>query len=143
MSDNSSSYLLVFQCFDSRAAVFIYYTFFIIKILLILPLCILILYLGHRRWRQQNITTTMSHSDFFTYQMAAVELTSVVASIFFFCGAYTDLPMMTKVGLYVSTMTFPGEMLFHILTCVERYLAVVHPVTYLGLRQSAFLFSVF
>ncbi|XP_044040228.1 uncharacterized protein LOC122870237 [Siniperca chuatsi] len=135
-SSNSSLYLLFYHCFDSRTAVFIYTTYLNIKILLGLPLSILIFYLGHRQWRRQSSTTRTSHSDVFTYHLAAIELTTVVAFIFFFCGSYTDLPVMKKVGFYVGNMGFPGEMFFHLLTCVERYLAVVHPVTYLGLRQS-------
>lgn len=43
---------------------------------------------------------------------------------------------MVKVGLHLSNMVFPAEIFFHILTCVERYLAVVHPITYLGLKHS-------
>lgn len=41
------------------------------------------------------------------------------------------------VGVYAAHIAFPGEMLLHILTCVEHYLAAVHLVIYLGLRQSS------
>ncbi len=68
--------------------------------------------------------------------MAAVELISAFGGTVYFCGIYTDLSEVMEVGFYLTNIAFPGQMSFHILTCVERYLAVVHPVTYLGLRQS-------
>ena len=33
-------------------------------------------------------------------------------------------------------MVLFGQLLFHSLTCVDRYLAVVHPLTYVGLKQA-------
>lgn len=39
------------------------------------------------------------------------------------------------VGLCGVSMFFYAEILFHLMTCVERYLAVIHPVIYLGLRK--------
>eukprot|EP00064_Thunnus_orientalis_P023645 superscaffoldBa00009152_g23897 len=136
MSVNTSLSPLQYHCFDSRASVFIFTTFNVTKIFLLLPLFILILYLGYQRWRRQHTSTTTSHSDIFTYHMVAIELNSLLASILFICGSYTNLPGMAKVGIYVANMTFPGQMFFHILTCVERYLAVVHPITFLGLRKA-------
>ncbi|XP_034722294.1 uncharacterized protein LOC117941363 [Etheostoma cragini] len=68
--------------------------------------------------------------------MAAVELISFLGCCFFCCVFYSDLQGMKLAGFYALHIIFPGQILFHVLTCVERYLAVVHPVTYLGLKQS-------
>ncbi|KAK2863367.1 hypothetical protein Q5P01_002900 [Channa striata] len=38
-------------------------------------------------------------------------------------------------GNSIFYFTIPGQTLFHVLTCVERYMAVVHPITYLGLKK--------
>ncbi|KAK2863388.1 hypothetical protein Q5P01_002921 [Channa striata] len=65
-----------------------------------------------------------------------MELSCIVGSIFYFYGYYGEFPSIAKTALYVFNVAFPGEMYFHTLTCVERYLAVVHPITYRRLRQS-------
>lgn len=77
----------------------------------------------------------MSHSDFFTYNMMAMELIRVVGSWLFCFAIFADVSSVIMVGVYLFSISSPGQTLFHLLTCVERYLAVVHPVTYLGLRQ--------
>ncbi|GLD69457.1 uncharacterized protein AKAME5_002077100 [Lates japonicus] len=125
-----------YHCFDSRPALLVLTAYFITKLLLLFPLYIFILYLGHQRWRQHRSLNTTSHSDIFNYNMAAVDLSSLVAYVFFFYCIDTNLPMMIEGGFYVANMVFPGEMCFHVLTCVERYLAIVHPITYRGLRLS-------
>ncbi|KAI3375869.1 hypothetical protein L3Q82_003768 [Scortum barcoo] len=136
MSVNSSSSSLnpVIHCTDSSVGLFISTAYITTNAVLLLPLSILILCLGHRRWRRRSFATT-SHSDIFTYHMAALELISVFSSAVFFCGTYAGLPEVMKVGYSVVSVVFPGQVMFHILTCVDRYLAVVHPITYLGLKN--------
>ncbi|KAK2899494.1 hypothetical protein Q8A73_012623 [Channa argus] len=137
MSVNFSLNPLFYHCFDSGGAVLIFNAFIVTKCLLCVPLSTLVFYLGHKRWRiQQGSTKTTSHSNVITFHTAAVELSGLVACLFYFCGTYTDMMMMAKVGFNIFTMVFPGEMWFHSLACVERYLAVVHPITYRGLGQS-------
>ena len=134
MSANSSSTNgtldPLYHCFDVPVTFFISVAFTATKFLLFVLLFFLVLHVGHRRRRQP------SHSDVFTFHMAAVELISVLGCCFFCCVFYSDLPQMKIVGFYALHIVFPGQTLFHTLTCVERYLAVVHPVTYLGLKQS-------
>lgn len=38
-------------------------------------------------------------------------------------------------GYFLYNFTCYGETFFHLLMCLEHYLAVVHPITYLGLRH--------
>ncbi len=104
--------------------------------ILLLPLYIYVLYLGLQRWRRQRSGTTVSHSDFITYNMIATELLGTFGTVLICCGVLTDLPLMVILGVCLVIEKLTAQMLFHILTCVERYLAVVHPITYLSLRKA-------
>ncbi|XP_021168708.2 uncharacterized protein LOC110367369 [Fundulus heteroclitus] len=102
--------------------------------LILLPLCISVIHVGLTRWRRQR--TPSSHCDIFTYHMVIVELMNVSGSTLSCISAHTDSAAVGAVGTYLFANVFSGQMLFHILTCAERYLAVVHPVTYLGLKSA-------
>eukprot|EP00064_Thunnus_orientalis_P024315 superscaffoldBa00010240_g24601 len=135
-SSSNSSLGFSYYCFDSRAVLHILTAFGVTKTLLLLPLYILVLYFGHQQWWQQRSFTTTTHSDIFTYNMAAIGLASVLSHVLYLYGSFTDHPEVTTVGSYASSIVFPGELSFHCLTCVERYLAVIHPIIYLGLRKT-------
>lgn len=100
--------------------------------LLLLPLLILVLHVGHQRRK-----ATMSHSDFFTYNMVAMELISMAGGLITCCGASADVQSLIVAGMYMFSFSEPGQMLLDILTCAEHYLAVIHPLRYRDLRQSA------
>ncbi len=68
--------------------------------------------------------------------MVVMELIYILGGIINCCGSFVSLTWMMAVGFFIINFVYPGQIFFHVLTCVERYLAVVHPVTYLRLRQS-------
>ncbi len=107
-----------------------------LSILLLLPLCILVLYLGFQQWHQLPPGTTMSHSDVFTYHMVGTELLGILGFKLTSCGVHTEFHQILTVSIYLLSINSNGQTLFHILTCVERYLDVVHPITYLSLRTA-------
>ncbi|KAE8279487.1 hypothetical protein D5F01_LYC23076 [Larimichthys crocea] len=136
-SSNSSIHLPII-CFGSRPGIFIFVAFSVTNVFL-LPLFILVLYMGYQRRRQQHSGSAAgmtSHSDIFTYNMIGLELIGVLGCCFYCCGALTNVKAIVLVGIDIFSITSPGQTLFHLLTCVERYLAVVHPIIYLGLRQA-------
>lgn len=134
MSDNTSSF--TFDCYSSSAS-YIVTTFFVTKTFIILPISIIVLYLGYQRWqRQQRSFAAMSHSDIFTYNVTIVELIFVLGATLVIFGWWSNNFVAVFMGMSAITISYPGEMFFNTVTCVERYLAVVHPITYLGLKQS-------
>lgn len=100
---------------------------------LLLPLFALVLYFGLRRWRIKNSLgkATISHSDFFTYNIIPMELSSVIGhgcNVFFMFTKLNVFITLTQVFLVIG---INGQNLIHLITCVEHYVAVLHPVQYL------------
>ncbi|KAK2899501.1 hypothetical protein Q8A73_012630 [Channa argus] len=110
------------------------------NIIFVLPLASLILHLGYQRWRQQHFNAktaaaATSHSDIFTYNIVVMEMITVLGCLLYSVGVYNKINMMSTYGFYMFFSTWCVKIHFHALTCVERYLAVVHPVVYLGLKN--------
>ena len=137
-TSSSNSFVPLFMhCFISRPGSFVFLTFSMVNVLLLLPLCILVLHLVLQRWPQQRSTSTaamMSHSDSFTYHMVIMELVCVFGCVLCCCGIYRVHVLTVLVGYCLFTFTWYGEMFFHSLTCLDCYLAVVHPIIYLSLK---------
>ena len=137
-TSSSNSFVPLFMhCFISRPGSFVFLTFSMANVLLLLPLCILVLHLVLQRWPQQRSTSTaamMSHSDSFTYHMVIMELVCVFGCVLCCCGIYRVHVLTVLVGYCLFTFTWYGEMFFHSLTCLDCYLAVVHPIIYLSLK---------
>ena len=123
-------------CLISEPGLLIYMSFYITSILLLLPLCVLVLYQGLQRWQQQfsSSTAAMSHSDNFTYHMVTMELAAVVGYTVLCCSIYMVHFKLLFVGFTMLTTTWYGEVAFNSLTCLERYMAVIHPIIYLSLK---------
>lgn len=99
---------------------------------LLLPVFIFILFVGYQRWRKQRsvvpATVMTSYSDIFTYNLVSLEIFSVVASVLFCFGFYTNQKHVYMAAMNIFVISLPAQTLFHLLTCVDRYLAVVHQV---------------
>ncbi|XP_030287627.1 trace amine-associated receptor 1-like [Sparus aurata] len=122
----------VYKCFTFRMSLFI--LSFSTTYILFLPLLFLVLYLGYQQWKKQR--SSSSYWDSITYHSIAMQLNEFLAVILFICGHYIKLPEMMPVALCVWSLCSLGQALFQLLTCVIRYLAVVHPITYIGLRRA-------
>lgn len=134
-SANSSQSSFLNSCFNTTPSSSIFTAFTITNILLLLPLSIFILYTGFQRWWRERSSEPMNPTDVFTYHMVAMELFGISGSIVCSCGAFIDHPMMLWVGCNMFAIISCIKMLFHVLTCVERYVAVVHPITYMSLSK--------
>ncbi|KAF6735308.1 hypothetical protein FQA47_022086 [Oryzias melastigma] len=129
-----STIVVNLNCMVSKPTSFIMTAIYITHISLLLPLCIRILHHGlHRRCQTPSALT--SHSDCFTYHAAAVEFIGISGCLLNGCVLLKADLVMFFVGYVFIVFTWVGETLLHVLTCVERYLAVVHPITYLHLKN--------
>lgn len=136
-SFNSSIPPIVTPCFTSKESIFAFVAVSITYLLLFLPLFILVLYFGYQQFRQQHSTSTSTaQSDAFLYNSFAMDLITCVGYNLLFFGSYFNLPDMMLVGSCFETVASCGQDFFHLLSCVERYLAVVKPITYRRLRHA-------
>lgn len=101
----------------------------------LIPLCALIIYVSVRRWLRCS-RRTPSHSDHFTYQMVISEFLMLTGLIQSSCGVMAGHNLVTYGGLFLFCATLFLFMIFDTLTCVERYLAVNHPITYRNLKNA-------
>ncbi|CAN9515931.1 unnamed protein product [Ophioblennius macclurei] len=103
------------------------------KMVLLLPIFIYILVQAFRQWRSHSFVTPASHSDMFTYHLAIMVLLCALGWTLILIGLSLSITAIITVGSFLAYILFYGETLLHVLTCAERYLAVLHPVTYRGL----------
>ncbi|CAJ1048239.1 uncharacterized protein LOC122870239 isoform X1 [Xyrichtys novacula] len=135
MSNNSSSDPGLYDC-SSSSATFIVTAYSSARLLLLVPLYTLVLYLGFQHWRQHRSFTTASHSDIFTYHVAALQFIWVLTFIFLVWVSSSGPDQMIVFSFFLMCFSWYVENFFHVLTCVERYLAVVHPITYMRLKNA-------
>lgn len=105
------------------------------NVLVVLPLAALVLYVSVQRWLQSS-RVTLSHSDHFTYHMLVNEILNVTGLLLACYGVNADLTLMVYGGLFLFSSNLFGNMFFDTLTGVERYLVVVHPITYRNLKSA-------
>lgn len=107
---------------------------------LMIPLLVYVLVVGFQRWRKQPFSSpfaTSTHIDILTYNVAFMDLLGVSGNYFTYFGVYADQLEVLIVGYSMIVVSSIGHPLLQLLTCIERYLAVVHPICYLRLRGSA------
>ncbi|KAK7910064.1 hypothetical protein WMY93_014748 [Mugilogobius chulae] len=109
------------------------FTSWLVVYLLVFPVFIFVIYFGYKKW--QTHRANISHSDVFTFHMVAMEILNLVGSCMYFGGFMLETERILDAGLGLKNFSSVGEMSFHCLTCVERYLAVVQPITYLRLKK--------
>lgn len=127
------------NCLMSSFGCFAFYTFTFISILVLLPPFILVLHLGLRQSLQQQLSKPIGHSDLFTFHVILLDLLSMFGCVVTSCGIHFHIPSMIMVGLHFYSTNLLGQMFFHVLTCMDRYVAVVHPVTYLSFKTTKWI----
>lgn len=125
------------SCMTTRPGSIVYSLYFILNSFLLLPSCILIFNQDLQQWRQRRSTSSAPAAqkpmDLFDSSYALIELLTIIAQVMCCCGIHTS-DVVLEVGYYLWTFVWFGEISFHVLACLERYIAVVHPVAFLRLR---------
>lgn len=80
------------------------------------------------------ITTTSGNSETFTLNLAVSEIVASVASLFIICTCYWTGENIENILTFVSPFIVISRPLFQTCICVERYLAVLHPVVFVRFR---------
>lgn len=133
---DSTDLLVSVKCHIFRPTSLILIGFYMANIIIVLPLCIFILPRGLKLWFQKgSAATATSHSDFFTYHLITMELINVFNCVSVCCGIHTENLYLLSVGEFLTSFIWHGQTFFQMLTCLEHYLAVVHPIIYLSLRK--------
>lgn len=135
LSSPDIHFILNVYCFFEGAGSIIYTAFIFTYVCLILLLCLPILNHGLQQRRQNSSAASTSHTDCFTYHICIFEMIGVLGLLVCCLGFYLNIFSFYRFGNCASIFTFYGEEFFHTLTCLEHYLAAVHPLTYLRLKK--------
>lgn len=123
------------KCIQFDVGSYVFTAFSATNLLLLLPHLIIIIYVVLQRWWQQY-PAPASHSDCIIFNMAIIELLFVFATTSFCIAYYTQVYIFMMVTSQLCFVFVSGQIFFHVLACLERYLAVVHPVIYMQQKKS-------
>lgn len=124
----------IYLCYMTNPFNHVYIAYNVMEFILILPLLILVLYLGLQRWHQHSAEAT-TNADIFTFHLAIIEVVGIFGTIVSCTGIFKWDFTLLIIGTLIFNLTWYGETYFHILTCMECYLAVVYPIRYQSLRR--------
>lgn len=120
-------------CSTSSASSLMFLSFTCISSFVLVPLSSLVLFTAIQRQRQRTSTMTTNY-DLISYNILALELINLPACGIYLVGRFTFQPVLMKTGLSAVYFVFDGRLLFHCLTCVEQYVAVMHPIIFRNLK---------
>lgn len=127
---------ILYECMISEMGQVGLISYTVIITILLLPLCVSVLYMGLQRWRQQRTSAPMNHIDVITYNMIISEILNIIGLTCSCLAVRAKLLPLAAFGVALYLINLNGQLSFHTIVCVERHLAVVHPITYLSLRKT-------
>lgn len=144
LSDNGTSLCPhILCCYLSKDGMINFTVFAITKCVLSFPPCIYVLYVAFQRWWQQRSSSTAavtSPADVLTYHIVVMTLFGVFGSLAVCCGIHVINYFAIILGFQSWIFAWHGEIVFHILTCLERDFAIVHPINYMKLKRGRGIF---
>ena len=136
-SSSNSSTSSSIHCFMTMKAIIVFASFLLTECVLLMPVSVAVVSLGLKRWFKQwfeSKQSTASHSDVFIHHMAATEIVGVSGCMIMLYGIFQNQPNQLINGYDIWMFGWYGETFFYLLTCIEHYLAVVHPIIYRNLQ---------
>lgn len=123
------------HCSKSTASSLVFPSFSCTSFFSLIPLYSLVLFNGIQQQCQRPLAmTTISNCDLVTYNVLTLEPINLLTCGIFLVGMYTFQHELMKMGISAVYLVFHGMLFFHCLTCVEQYVAVMHPIIYLNLK---------
>lgn len=107
-----------------------------VRFIFLLPLSILVIYVGLKKWCQHHSFKAESNFDIFTYHLVTMEFLWVLGYPLEMCGHYYGMKVLLNVSVFMCSYAYYGEIFFHTLICAERYIAVVLPITYMRMKNT-------
>lgn len=122
------------NCMNTTIGIVNLSAFFVTNGLFVIPIRAFVIFCTLQRLLQGS-SMAMSHSEHFAFHMSICELLSLTGLMLAVSGAEANFPYLGIAGLYFLYCLTCAHILFDTLTCVERYLAVCHPITFRNLKN--------
>lgn len=113
-----------YECMDSYPGNAFTGFYIVLNVILFLPLNCWILRLV---WRSKGVVW----SDFVILNQSVAEIISEIALTIFLSSSLLNKKVVVMISNYLCSTFLVGRPVFQTVFCVERYLAVVHPLVYL------------
>ncbi len=119
---SNSSGVQIFECMDSYPGNVLIAFFILLNVAFMLPLNCWLLWLARR--------TGVASSDLVFFNLSVAEVIGNTCIFIYLLGATLNEKVIIRVSNYMVSMLIMGRPLFQTFFCVERFLAVVHPLVY-------------
>lgn len=122
------------NCMNTTIGIINLSAFFVTNGLFVIPVRAFVIFCTLQRLLHGS-SMAMSHSEHFAFHMSICELLSLTGLMLAVFGAEANFPYLATAGLYFLYSLTCVHIQFDTLTCIERYLAVCHPITFRNLKN--------
>lgn len=134
-SSHEESLNILQNCLNTTTGIINLSTILISSGLVVIPVRSFVICVTIQRLLQGS-GAAVSHSEHFAFHMSICELLSLAGFTLAVSGAMANLPRTGIAGLYFLFALFCVHIQLDTLTCVERYLAVCHPIVFRNLKNA-------
>lgn len=132
---NEAMFNILQNCFNTTTGIVNLSSFFVANGLLVIPVRAFVIFATIQRLLPGS-STAVSNSEHFAFHMSICELLSLVGLMLAVSGALANSFHRGIAGLWFLYSFTCVQVLFDTLTCMERYLAVCHPITFRSAKNA-------